>query len=148
MNARQSDSAIEQTSDRDNSQDEQAKVSAIEGGAPCSRVRPEYGIIGPCGGKTGVERTVVKNEPLPPTLKQGQTYIHRGSDKDRRQVVGQCGRLPRDLSSPGDLGMRFSDRFGIERQSPDDWFIISRVDTRLFIDPFLIYATLHIFAGS
>ncbi len=39
--------------------------------------RPEsgqYGIVGPRGGKTGAERTVVKDEPLPPTPKSGQTY--------------------------------------------------------------------------
>ncbi len=35
----------------------------------------QYGIIGPRGGKTGVERTVVKDEPLPPTPKPSQTYI-------------------------------------------------------------------------
>ena len=35
----------------------------------------QYEIIGPRGGKTGAERTVVKNEPLPPTPKPGQTYI-------------------------------------------------------------------------
>ena len=35
----------------------------------------QYGIIGPRGGNTGAERTVVKNEPLPPTPKSGQTYI-------------------------------------------------------------------------
>ncbi|MCX6032966.1 MAG: hypothetical protein NT169_27225 [Chloroflexi bacterium] len=34
----------------------------------------QYGIIGPRGGDTGAERTVVKNEPLPPTPKSGQTY--------------------------------------------------------------------------
>ena len=32
------------------------------------------GIIGPRGGNTGAERTVVKDEPLPPTPKPGQTY--------------------------------------------------------------------------
>jgi len=35
----------------------------------------QYAIIGPRGGKTGAERTVVKGEPLPPTPKKGQTYI-------------------------------------------------------------------------
>lgn len=35
----------------------------------------QYGIIGPRGGKTGAERTVIKNEPLPPMPKPGQTYI-------------------------------------------------------------------------
>lgn len=32
-------------------------------------------MVGPRGGKTGVERTVVKNEPLPPTLQAGQSYV-------------------------------------------------------------------------
>jgi len=31
-------------------------------------------IVGPRGGKTGEERTVVKGEPFPPTPKAGQTY--------------------------------------------------------------------------
>ncbi len=31
-------------------------------------------IIGPRGGNTGKERTVVKNEPFPPTPKPNQTY--------------------------------------------------------------------------
>jgi len=35
----------------------------------------QYEIIGPRGGKTGQERTVVKGEPLPPTLKPNQSYI-------------------------------------------------------------------------
>ena len=34
----------------------------------------QYRIVGPHGGKTGAERTVVKDEPLPPTPKSGQTY--------------------------------------------------------------------------
>ncbi len=34
----------------------------------------QYEIIGPRGGKTGEERTVVKGEPLPPTPKPGETY--------------------------------------------------------------------------
>ncbi len=34
----------------------------------------QYGIVGPRGGKTGIERTVVKGEPLPPPLKPGQKY--------------------------------------------------------------------------
>ena len=35
----------------------------------------QYEMVGPRGGKTGVERTVVKNEPLPPTLQAGQSYV-------------------------------------------------------------------------
>jgi hypothetical protein len=34
----------------------------------------QYPIVGPRGGKTGTERTVVKNEPFPPTPESGQTY--------------------------------------------------------------------------
>lgn len=34
----------------------------------------QYEIIGPRGGRTGEERTVVKGEPLPPTPKPGQIY--------------------------------------------------------------------------
>lgn len=34
----------------------------------------QYEIIGPRGGKTGEERTVVKGEPLPPTPKPGEKY--------------------------------------------------------------------------
>ena len=34
----------------------------------------QYEIIGSRGASTGVERTVVKGEPLPPTPKSGQTY--------------------------------------------------------------------------
>ena len=34
----------------------------------------QYAIIGPRGGKTGIERTVVRGEPLPPTLESGQKY--------------------------------------------------------------------------
>jgi len=32
-------------------------------------------IVGPRGGKTGVERTVVKDKPFPPTLQPGQKYV-------------------------------------------------------------------------
>lgn len=32
-------------------------------------------ILGPKGGKTGEERTVVKGEPFPPTPERGQTFI-------------------------------------------------------------------------
>ena len=35
----------------------------------------QYEIVGPRGGKTGKERTVVKGEPFPPTEKSGQRYI-------------------------------------------------------------------------
>lgn len=35
----------------------------------------QYGVVGPRGGKTNHEVTVVKGEPLPPTRKPSQTYI-------------------------------------------------------------------------
>jgi hypothetical protein len=34
----------------------------------------QYEIIGPRGAPTGVERTVTKGEPLPPTPKHGEKY--------------------------------------------------------------------------
>ena len=34
----------------------------------------QYEITGPRGGKTGEERTVTRNEPLPPTREKGQRY--------------------------------------------------------------------------
>jgi hypothetical protein len=35
----------------------------------------QYEIIGPRGGRTGAERTVVQGEPLPPTPRPQQQYI-------------------------------------------------------------------------
>ena len=35
----------------------------------------QYEMVGPRGGRTGTERTVVKGEPLPPTQKPGQRYV-------------------------------------------------------------------------
>lgn len=35
----------------------------------------QYEMVGPRGGRTGIERTVVKGEPLPPTKQKGQSYI-------------------------------------------------------------------------
>jgi len=41
-------------------------------------VSGEYELIGPRGGDTGKERTVVRGEPLPPAPKAGMRYaIHR-----------------------------------------------------------------------
>jgi hypothetical protein len=40
-------------------------------GAPRSG---QYEQVGPRGGHTGVERTVVRGEPLPPTPKKGMSY--------------------------------------------------------------------------
>ena len=36
---------------------------------------PASEIIGPRGGRTGTERTVVRGEPLPPTPGPGQGYV-------------------------------------------------------------------------
>lgn len=38
-------------------------------------VSGQYEIIGPRGGRTGMERTVTQGEPLPPTPEAGQHYI-------------------------------------------------------------------------
>ncbi len=37
-------------------------------------VSGQYPILGPRGGNTGKERTVVKGEPFPPTPQKGQRY--------------------------------------------------------------------------
>lgn len=44
----------------------------------------QYEIVGPRGGRTGSERTVVRGEPLPPTPKPGQRY--RIVDRTRNQA--------------------------------------------------------------
>lgn len=46
-------------------------------------VSGQFGIIGKNGKVTGVERTVVKGEPLPPTLKPGQRYVINDRTKTR-----------------------------------------------------------------
>lgn len=35
----------------------------------------QYEMVGPRGGKTGIERTIVNNKRFPPTLEEGQKYI-------------------------------------------------------------------------
>ncbi len=42
----------------------------------------QYGIVGPRGGKTNRERTVVKGEPFPPTEKSGQKYVMNDPTKN------------------------------------------------------------------
>ena len=37
-------------------------------------VSAQYEIVGSRGGRTGIERTVVQGEPLPPTPEAGQGY--------------------------------------------------------------------------
>ena len=44
----------------------------------------QYEIVGPRGGRTGKERTVVRGEPLPPTPTAGQTY--RIADRTRNNA--------------------------------------------------------------
>jgi hypothetical protein len=49
-------------------------------------VSGEYAIVGPRGGQTNEERTVVRGAPLPPTPKKGETYViarraHNGAGK-------------------------------------------------------------------
>jgi hypothetical protein len=44
-------------------------------------VSGQYEIINNKGNRTGIERTVTKGEPLPPTLKKGQEY--RLADKTK-----------------------------------------------------------------
>ena len=51
-------------------------------GQTCPR-SGQYEIVGPRGGRTGVERTVVKNEPLPPTEKAGQRFVLVDKTKHR-----------------------------------------------------------------
>jgi len=43
----------------------------------------QYGIVGPHGGKTGKEVTVVKKEPMPPTPKPGQTFVMNDPTKNK-----------------------------------------------------------------
>ena len=48
-----------------------------------SPVSGQYGVVGPRGGKTNKEVTVVKGEPLPPTQKPGQTYVINDPTKNK-----------------------------------------------------------------
>lgn len=43
----------------------------------------QYEIVGPRGGHTNKERTVVKGEPLPPTPHAGQGYILADPSKNK-----------------------------------------------------------------
>jgi hypothetical protein len=42
-----------------------------------------YGIVNRYGNDTGVERTVDKNEKLPPTPKKGQNYVIKRKSKTK-----------------------------------------------------------------
>lgn len=46
---------------------------AMKPGQPAPR-SGQYEIVGPRGGRTGEERTVVRGEPLPPTPGPGQGF--------------------------------------------------------------------------
>ena len=46
-------------------------------------------IVGPRGGRTGIERTVIRGKPLPPTPNPGETYrvvdrTNNGAGKPKR----------------------------------------------------------------
>lgn len=61
------------------------KSKGLKPGQPAP-VSGEYAILGPRGGQTKVERTVVRGEPLPPTPSKGSTYVvsrraHNGAGK-------------------------------------------------------------------
>lgn len=45
----------------------------------------QYEIVGSRGGRTGVERTVVKGEPFPPTESKGQTFKLADATKHRKK---------------------------------------------------------------
>lgn len=40
-----------------------------------AKVSGQYTIVGPHGGKTGTERTVVRGKPFPPTPNKGQFFV-------------------------------------------------------------------------
>ena len=50
-----------------------SKKNTLKPGETAPRSR-QYEIVGPRGGGTAKERTVVKGEPLPPTPEPGQSY--------------------------------------------------------------------------
>ncbi len=43
----------------------------------------QYELTGPRGGRTGVERTVTRGEPMPPSERSGQRYILTDPTKHR-----------------------------------------------------------------
>ena len=47
----------------------------IQKSGEIAQVSGQYEIVGPRGGHTNIERTVVKGEPLPPVLEPGQGFV-------------------------------------------------------------------------
>ena len=45
----------------------------------------QYELVGPRGGKTGLERTVTRGEPLPPSESKGQKFRLADPTKHRRK---------------------------------------------------------------
>lgn len=43
----------------------------------------QVAVVGPRGGKTGIEVTTVKGKVLPPTPKKGQTYVPVDGTKNK-----------------------------------------------------------------
>lgn len=43
----------------------------------------QYEIVGPRGGNTGAERTIVKGEPFPPTPEPSQKYVITDRSKNK-----------------------------------------------------------------
>ena len=58
-------------------------------------VSGQYEVVGPRGGKTGREVTVVRGEPFPPTPKPGQTFVlvDKTKHKGNKQVTTQAERV-------------------------------------------------------
>ena len=52
-----------------------AKKQKIQRSGQIATTSGQYEIVGPRGGKTGLEVTVVKGKPLPPTPKSGQGFV-------------------------------------------------------------------------
>ncbi len=53
----------------------------------------QYELVGPRGGRTGVERTVVAGEPLPPAKAAGQAWILSGSSRTISKVFVVLGLI-------------------------------------------------------
>ena len=61
---------------------EQAKMASYDRYEPGEKAwcSGQYEITEPRGGGTGIERTVTKGKPLPPTQQRGQGYMRRGDE--------------------------------------------------------------------